>query len=186
MGMKFALLVGSIVGAVVLSQAQTSRPTNLAGAEFPCNYNQPGPNVTTATFLETVNDVTFLTEGTTGDAKYGLPKYATSIRACRLIPTFTCTIVHVRSPPYFQSVQSNPTPVLCLHSLRGVRVCITKRPTGIVIEGVNLKRLIPGECYDFSPSVAEYLVLNGYAIIEMRSDQRIHKAHKPERRRHPR
>lgn len=57
-----ALLIGLImVGAVMLSDAQTTAPTNLAGAEFPCNYHQPGPNVTTAKFLETVNDVTFLT-----------------------------------------------------------------------------------------------------------------------------
>lgn len=67
-----------------------------------------------------------------------------------------------------------------------MRVCITKRPTKVVIEGVNFSRLVPGECYDLSPSVAEYLVLNGYAVIEMRSDQRIHKPPKTERRRYPR
>jgi hypothetical protein len=56
----------------------------------------------------------------------------------------------------------------------------------MIVEGVNLERLIPGECYDLSPSVAEYLVLNGYAVIEMRSDQRIRKPPKTERRRFPR
>jgi hypothetical protein len=67
-----------------------------------------------------------------------------------------------------------------------VRVCITKRPTGLVIEGVNLERLIPGKCYELSAVIAEYLVLNGYAVFEMRSDRRIHKPPTPDRRRFPR
>src|SRR5688572_7567438 len=88
--------------------------------------------------------------------------------------------------PDLAKTNSRSYPVLCLHTLAGVRVCITKRPTGIVVEGVNMTRLIPGECYDLSPSVAEYLVLNGYAVIEMRSDQRTHRPPKTERRRFPR
>ena len=66
-----------------------------------------------------------------------------------------------------------------------MRVCITRRTSGVV-EGVNLARLHVGECYDLSPALAEYLVLNGYAIIEMRSERRTHPQPKPDRRRYPR
>jgi hypothetical protein len=67
-----------------------------------------------------------------------------------------------------------------------MRVCITKRATGIV-EGVNLTKLNPRECYDLSPALAEYLCLNGYAVIEMRSEHRTRKTPvKPDRRRFPR
>ena len=66
-----------------------------------------------------------------------------------------------------------------------MRVCIMRQPNGVV-EGVSLARLLVGECYDLSAALAEYLVLNGYAIIELRSEKRTHPDPKPDRRRYPR
>lgn len=59
--MKALISVGLVVGAVVLNHAQTEGPRNLAGADFPCTYNKPITQKTTAKFLETINDVTFAT-----------------------------------------------------------------------------------------------------------------------------
>ena len=43
-----------------------------------------------------------------------------------------------------------------------------KRPLEIV-DGMALKPYVPGEVYDISPTLADYLVLQGYAKPEMRS-----------------
>ena len=48
-----------------------------------------------------------------------------------------------------------------------VKVLIVKRPTGTV-DGVALKRYTPGEVYELSPSIADYLVIQGFALPEMR------------------
>jgi hypothetical protein len=52
-----------------------------------------------------------------------------------------------------------------------MRVKITKRPQG-VIQGVALKHYRIGEVYDLPPSLAEYLVMEQYAILEMRDPDR--------------
>lgn len=43
-----------------------------------------------------------------------------------------------------------------------------KRPTG-TLEGMALKRYVPGEVYDVSPALADFLILEGFARPEMRS-----------------
>jgi hypothetical protein len=53
------LQVAVVLGIGIYAYAQTP-PTNLAGAEFPCNYSLPEPNTIKAKFFETINDVTFL------------------------------------------------------------------------------------------------------------------------------
>ena len=34
-------VIGLVIGAVIVIQAQTEPPKNLAGVEFPCTYNKP-------------------------------------------------------------------------------------------------------------------------------------------------
>ena len=65
---------------------------------------------------------------------------------------------------------------------KGVKVRIVKRPTG-TLEGMALRGYIPGEVYDLSASVADYLVLQGFAKIEMRSPARVKLKKKADRRR---
>ena len=64
-----------------------------------------------------------------------------------------------------------------------MKVRILKRPEGI-LDGMSLKRYVPGEVYDVSASVADYLVLQGYAVAEMRGGSRkqVHLKRKPDRR----
>ena len=48
-----------------------------------------------------------------------------------------------------------------------MRVRITRQPLGI-IQGVSLRHYRPGEVYELPPPLAEYLVIEKYAIFEMR------------------
>ena len=48
-----------------------------------------------------------------------------------------------------------------------MRVKITRRPYGVV-NGMSLSYYRPGEVYDLPPTLAEYLVMEDYAILEMR------------------
>jgi hypothetical protein len=62
-------------------------------------------------------------------------------------------------------------------------VKITKQPSG-KIDGVRLDRYHVGQSYDVPPTLADYLVLQGFAVIEMRST---HRSQRPsDRRQHPR
>jgi len=63
-----------------------------------------------------------------------------------------------------------------------VKIRIMKRPTG-TLEGMVLRRYVPGEVYDLSPSVADYLVLEGFAKPEMRKPARVSLKTKRDRRR---
>jgi hypothetical protein len=65
-----------------------------------------------------------------------------------------------------------------------VKVRIVKRPTG-TLDGMALKRYVPGEVYDLSPGVADFLILEGFARPEMRSGtrSRVRVKKKPDRRR---
>ena len=45
-----------------------------------------------------------------------------------------------------------------------------------------LKRYVPGEVYDVSPSLADYLVVEGFAKPEMRTFRRTTVKKKPDRR----
>jgi hypothetical protein len=55
------LLIGLVSGAVLVIDAQTEPPKNLAGVDFPCTYNKPITHNITAKFFETINDATFAT-----------------------------------------------------------------------------------------------------------------------------
>ena len=48
-----------------------------------------------------------------------------------------------------------------------MKVKITRQPLGIV-QGMSLHRFRAGEVYDLPPSLADYLVMENYAIVEMR------------------
>jgi hypothetical protein len=52
-----------------------------------------------------------------------------------------------------------------------MRIRITRQPLG-TIQGMSLNYYRPGDVYDLPQSLAEYLVMERYAIIEMRQQQR--------------
>ena len=52
-----------------------------------------------------------------------------------------------------------------------MRVRITRQPIGMV-QGMSLNYYRPGEVYDLPPSLAEYLVMEKYAIVEMRDREK--------------
>ena len=52
-----------------------------------------------------------------------------------------------------------------------MRVRITRQPFG-AIQGLSLKHYRPGEVYELPPSLAEYLVVEKFAIFEMRVRER--------------
>jgi hypothetical protein len=62
-------------------------------------------------------------------------------------------------------------------------VRIVKRPTG-TLDGVPLDKYTPGEAYDLSPALAEYLIVQGFAISEMRAGEQRRRSEKmpPDRR----
>jgi hypothetical protein len=48
---------------------------------------------------------------------------------------------------------------------------VIRQPIGSV-NGLSLNLYKPGRCYDVDPAVAEFLVVSGYALIEMRKAER--------------
>ena len=52
-----------------------------------------------------------------------------------------------------------------------MRVKITRQPAGVV-QGLSLNYYRTGEVYDLAPSLAEYLIMEKYAILEMRDRER--------------
>jgi len=52
-----------------------------------------------------------------------------------------------------------------------MRVKITRQPIGMV-QGMSLNYYRPGEVYDLPPSLAEYLVMEKHAIVEMRDREK--------------
>ncbi len=62
-----------------------------------------------------------------------------------------------------------------------MKVRILKRPTGHV-DGINLRRYVPGGVYDVSAPIADYLVLQGSAMAEMRQRKPVTLKIKPDRR----
>lgn len=63
-----------------------------------------------------------------------------------------------------------------------MKVLILRRGLGTV-DGVALSRYVPGEVYDVSETLANYLVLEGLALPEMRKSTRVKVKKKPDRRR---
>ena len=52
-----------------------------------------------------------------------------------------------------------------------MKVRITRQPIGVV-QGVSLNYYRLGEVYELPPSLAEYLVMEKYAMLEMRDRDR--------------
>jgi hypothetical protein len=61
-------------------------------------------------------------------------------------------------------------------------VRVIKQPTGWA-NGLEMSRFKEGRTYDLHPSLADYLVLEGYAIIEMRRSSRSRRYRPNDRRR---
>ena len=68
-----------------------------------------------------------------------------------------------------------------LLSIQGVKVLIVKRPHGL-LDGMALNRYIPGQVYNLSAAVADYLVVEGFAVPEMRKRLHVTTRKKPDRR----
>ncbi len=60
-------------------------------------------------------------------------------------------------------------------------VRIVKQPTGY-IDGISLKNYHVGQTYDVVPILGDYLVLQGYAVSEMRVHVRSERKRSNERR----
>ena len=65
-----------------------------------------------------------------------------------------------------------------------MRVRITREPKGTV-DGMSLHYYHAGEAYDVETQLAEYLVAEGFASIEMRQRQRSNRSRSTDRRRRP-
>ena len=78
-----------------------------------------------------------------------------------------------------QHLPNAPRTIVAINN--GVKVRILKRPTG-TLDGMPLKRHVPGEVYDVPASVAEYLVMEGFALPEMRRPIRAALKKKKDRR----
>ena len=65
--------------------------------------------------------------------------------------------------------------------MEGVLVRVIRQPQG-VIDGIQLGHYRPGQTYDLAPSLADYLVLEGCALLEMRRGQRSARRRANERR----
>ena len=63
-----------------------------------------------------------------------------------------------------------------------MRVRITRQPRGVV-DGMSLHYYHAGEAYDLAPELAEYLVAEGFASIEMRQRDRSSRPRAHDRRR---
>ena len=65
-----------------------------------------------------------------------------------------------------------------------MRVRITRQPLGTV-QGVSMKYYRPGEVYELPPPLAEYLVVEKYAMLEMRVGEKLPVPVAEDRRRRP-
>ena len=50
-----------------------------------------------------------------------------------------------------------------------MKVRIRKAPGAREVDGIKLDRLIPGSVHNVSPSLAAWLIVEGYAVPEMRN-----------------
>jgi hypothetical protein len=53
-----------------------------------------------------------------------------------------------------------------------VKVRILKIPEEVEMDGIQLNHLTAGTVLEVSPSVGSWLIVQGYAVLEMRSDKR--------------
>jgi len=63
-----------------------------------------------------------------------------------------------------------------------VKVRLLRQPHGFV-DGISLRRYHPGQAYELPPSLAEYLVAEGFGFFEMRSQRRSMRERPTDRRR---
>ena len=63
----------------------------------------------------------------------------------------------------------------------GVMVRVIDQPYGFA-DGVSLRRYKPGRTYEMDPVLAEYFVLQGFGLFEMRRYQRSTRVRANERR----
>ena len=66
----------------------------------------------------------------------------------------------------------------------GVLVFVTGQPYGFA-DGVSLRRYKPGRTYEMDPVLAEYVVLQGFGLFEMRRSQRSTRSRPNDRRKNP-
>jgi len=65
-----------------------------------------------------------------------------------------------------------------------MRVRIVREAQGVV-DGIALRQYQLGKAYDLTPVLAEYLVAEGYAALEMRETRRSSRPRPTDRRRSP-
>jgi hypothetical protein len=63
-----------------------------------------------------------------------------------------------------------------------MKVLVLRQPVGTVL-GVSLRWYRPGQVYDLPATLAAYLVTEGFAMVEMRSEDRRPSSSETERRR---
>lgn len=63
----------------------------------------------------------------------------------------------------------SPAPADKLQGSNYMQVRMVKQPSGFM-DGVSLKSYRVGRCYDLPATLAGYLVVEGFAVIEMRKD----------------
>jgi hypothetical protein len=80
-----------------------------------------------------------------------------------------------------QQIERRTLTGLTLALYDGVLVRVIRQPLG-TIDGVPLGRYRPGQTYDLAPSLADYLVLQGCALIEMRRESRSKRLRQTDRR----
>ena len=63
-----------------------------------------------------------------------------------------------------------------------MKVRIVNRPTPVATDGIDLSRLEVGKTYDVvAGGPAEYLIVGGYGILDMRGEERREPSFKPDR-----
>ena len=61
-------------------------------------------------------------------------------------------------------------------------VRVIRQPTGI-LDGLSLSQYRVGQTYELNPALAEFLVVQGFAVFEMRRAERSHRIRWNDRRR---
>ena len=66
-----------------------------------------------------------------------------------------------------------------------MKILVLRQPIGTVL-GVSMRWYRPGHVYDLPATIAQYLVAEGFALIEMRSEQSFLRGVEHDRRKSPR
>ena len=65
-----------------------------------------------------------------------------------------------------------------------MKILVLRQPIGTVL-GVSMKWYRPGHVYDLPAALAQYLVAEGFALVEMRSEQSVARGVEHDRRKSP-